>query len=71
MLFRSHWLEAQGVPIPTARLLEQLSDRLAKPGSGEQSLAAGWRLCWDRSTLVVLHAAAHGEERHGPIEPGK
>ena len=31
-----HWLEAQGVPIPTARLLEQLSDRLAKPGSGEQ-----------------------------------
>jgi tRNA(Ile)-lysidine synthase len=52
------WLaERLGIPL-AARSLEQLSRRLgAGAPAGSQALPAGWRLHWDRATLVLIPPA--------------
>jgi len=66
----AHWLTSHGVRAPAARVLEDLADRLdSSRGPGQQDLALGWKLRWDRSTLV-LHSDASPDRVHGGIEPG-
>lgn len=54
-----HWLVAQGAPALTGPNLEDLAARLDRQwGPGQQNLAGGWLLRWDRSTLVLQCPAA-------------
>ncbi|MFM7267657.1 MAG: tRNA lysidine(34) synthetase TilS [Cyanobium sp.] len=57
------WLRRQGIAPPAGRDLDALAARLApERGPGEQDLAGGWRLRWDRSTLSLQRP---GESAHG------
>jgi len=48
------WLERQGAAAPVGDALETLVRRLQpERGPGQQDLAGGWRLRWDRSTLTL------------------
>jgi len=70
-LLLAHWLALHDVPAQPARVLEDLASRLGSGrGSGGCDLADGWRLRWDRST-VVLHDPPIPDPGHGPILPGK
>jgi tRNA(Ile)-lysidine synthase len=70
-LLLERWLALHGVPTQPARVLEDLASRLARQGgSGARTLADGWRLHWDRST-VVLQVPAIPDTGHGPIPPGE
>ena len=63
------WLADQAAPALTARLLEELADRLEpRRGPGQLDLAMGWQLRWDRSTLVLLIKAS-SDTGHGGTEP--
>ena len=70
-LLLAHWLALHDVPAQPARVLENLASRLGSGrGSGACDLADGWRLRWDRST-VVLQFPAIPDPGHGPIPPGE
>ena len=63
-----HWLSRHLGEKLSRRSLEALLDRLATgPGAGTLQLAGGWRLHWERSTLVLSRAPA--AEIHGR-DPG-
>ncbi|MFM7268990.1 MAG: tRNA lysidine(34) synthetase TilS [Cyanobium sp.] len=48
------WLRSVGIGPPAGRDLDTLAARLPpERGPGEQDLAGGWRLRWDRSTLSL------------------
>jgi tRNA(Ile)-lysidine synthase len=62
-LLLQRWLRVQGGPALAGADLDRLSRRLEpERGPGEQHLAGGWRLSWDRSTLSLLNPR---DSRHG------
>lgn len=60
-----HWLRRQGGPGLSGADLDRLSRRLVpEAGPGQQDLADGWQLVWDRSTLKLKNKQP-GERNHG------